>query len=54
MQMTTSSSGALLAAIGLVTMATLVQIQTATPISVPAILQSKETDVKFYPPFDDS
>lgn len=40
----------LLAAIGLVAMATLVSAQTTPPNSTPAIPKGKETDVKFYPP----
>ncbi len=50
MQIISSSSRALLAAICLVTIATLAQAQTATPSATPAIPKGKETDVKFYPP----
>jgi len=50
MQMASWSSRMLLAAIGLVAMATLVPPQTTPPNSTPAIPKGKETDVKFYSP----
>ena len=50
MQIISSSSRALLAAISLVVMATLAQAQTVPPNSTPSIPNGKETDVKFYPP----
>src|SRR5262245_17797008 len=50
MQMASWSSRMLLAAIGLVAMATLAPPQTTPPNSTPAIPKGKETDVKFYSP----
>ena len=50
MRMISSPSRTLLAAIGLVVIATLVQAQTAPPNSTPSIPKGKETDVKYYPP----